>query len=807
MVDHPIAYVQRPVPMVSLNGVDSVEDIDIRVSLVFQAGADLYLRDRASPSAEEHNLTSSVTRGAGDVRDVTVSFDGSKLLFSLRLPEIENADPDDQPTWNIWQYDILETQLRRIIPSDLTAEEGQDRFPHYLPDGRIVFSSTRQRQAKARLLDEGKPQYAAMERAVNEEAMVLHVMHDDGSEIKQISFNKSHDFAPAVLSNGQIVYSRWDNFDGRNAISLYRMNPDGTEQQLLYGVSSHSTGSDGSLVQFMQPREMPDGQILAMLKPFDATHGGGDIVIIDTDSYVENDQPTWTNQGLTGPAQLAATVHEVTTDGSPSPGGRFNSAYPLGDGTDRLLVSWSQCRLLENGLIVPCTDERLADPNVVEAPPIYGIFIYDRENATQLPIVTPQEGINFSDLVVAQSVELPALVFDQDAGDEVGVLHIRSVYDVDGEDQATDADGNPSSITVLASATADQRPARFLRILKKVTIPDRDVLDFPNTAYGRIQAFGMREVVGYAPIEADGSVKVEVPTNVPVTFSVLDADGRRTGQPHQYSLQFRSGEVVECHGCHDPLNNLPHGRLEATPPPVIVGDTLAEISCPDGCPPSMHLIDAEGVSVVYGDLDPSLLIPLSHSSCDLQWDNLCRTTIHYEQHIHPLWSLPRTDTNAVDVTCINCHDRDDGGAIVVPDGQLELTDEPSIDEPDHLLAYRELLFPDDLLIVDVDDQDQDADITELVDKLVQATDADGNLLYELDVNGDPILDQPIMVPLPAPGPSMRAGSASGGYFLSLFDAGGSHEGYLSAAEMKLIAEWLDIGAQYYNNPFDVPLDN
>jgi hypothetical protein len=27
---------------------------------------------------------------------------------------------------------------------------------------------------------------------------------------------------------------------------------------------------------------------------------------------------------------------------------------------------------------------------------------------------------------------------------------------------------------------------------------------------------------------------------------------------------------------------------------------------------------------------------------------------------------------------------------------------------------------------------------------------------------------------------------------------------LTPAELRLIAEWVDIGAQYYNNPFDVP---
>jgi hypothetical protein len=54
---------------------------------------------------------------------------------------------------------------------------------------------------------------------------------------------------------------------------------------------------------------------------------------------------------------------------------------------------------------------------------------------------------------------------------------------------------------------------------------------------------------------------------------------------------------------------------------------------------------------------------------------------------------------------------------------------------------------------------------------------------------------------------MQAGSATGGSFLGLFDQGGSHEGYLSDAEKKLISEWLDIGAQYYNDPFAAPVDD
>jgi hypothetical protein len=59
------------------------------------------------------------------------------------------------------------------------------------------------------------------------------------------------------------------------------------------------------------------------------------------------------------------------------------------------------------------------------------------------------------------------------------------------------------------------------------------------------------------------------------------------------------------------------------------------------------------------------------------------------------------------------------------------------------------------------------------------------------------------------GPPMVAGNAKGStQFFNEFATGGTHAGYLSPAELRVISEWLDIGAQYFNNPFDpaAPLD-
>ena len=91
---------------------------------------------------------------------------------------------------------------------------------------------------------------------------------------------------------------------------------------------------------------------MILRKPFTAT--GGNLLAVDSNTYVENTQPTAANQGLAGPAQRAATDSDVHTDGTPSPGGLYSAAYPLRDGTDRLLVSWTSCRIVDSGRIVPC---------------------------------------------------------------------------------------------------------------------------------------------------------------------------------------------------------------------------------------------------------------------------------------------------------------------------------------------------------------------------------------------------------------------------------------------------------------------
>src|SRR5210317_473475 len=60
VIDFPIAYIRAPVP-VDANGV--FQQQDLREQITFDFGADLFFRDRASPSAEAINITGEMTQG------------------------------------------------------------------------------------------------------------------------------------------------------------------------------------------------------------------------------------------------------------------------------------------------------------------------------------------------------------------------------------------------------------------------------------------------------------------------------------------------------------------------------------------------------------------------------------------------------------------------------------------------------------------------------------------------------------------------------------------------------------------------
>jgi hypothetical protein len=906
VLEAPIAFVKRPVP-VDDDG-DPIQS-DLREPLFFAEGGDVYLRSNSTVTATETNITFAVTAGQGDARDLKPNFDGTRLAFALRLFD-ENPNDDVVPSWNIFEYNLEDGSLRCIMDNDFTtlecdglvAQLGDDIAPAYLPDGRIIFSSNRQTQSGEMLTNESKPRFRALDENENERAMYLHVWDDFAKITQQISFNQSHDLDPTVLSNnlsGHVLFTRWDNAGGNNAMHLYTMKPDGTTQQLLYGAHSHNTGknNDGSndaTIQFTQPEEMEDGRIMVIARPYSGTFGGGSIVMIDAQNFINNDQPVFSMLGMPGTAQSNATINNVSAADELSLGGRYSAAWPLWDGSNRVLVSQSSCQILADNVRRPCIEPYLSAASVEEISPAYAIWLYDLTSDVQKVIVQAEQGTVITDIVAIQSrTNPPDVILDDSASsfnftwssEGIGALHIRSVYDFGSGSfngcflgDCTDAT-NVATLADLAdpaNATADQRPARFVRFVKPVSLPDDEDPDLQNPPDLAREAFGpqrnqdMREIVGYAPVEPDGSVKVVLPANIALAVSVLDKMGRRIGPRHQNWFQVRPGETVECGGCHthDTQNNAtpdPHGRADAEAPTINAGrpasnfpntlepvsgqpylsnfgETMAEVrfnftqnnlSSTDDPVVNVDLeyedywTDTVNTALTanptfsyeYAGLDTVLRSPAS-AACD-PWNFKCRILLNYQEHIHPMWALPRLAADGItDNTCTSCHANTSAvPATQVPAAQLNLTvaNDPEDNDP-RIKSYLELFIRDAGQELDVMGNLVNIQIPQQVPIL----DAQGNPV--LDTLGNPTFDI-ILVddPAAAVAPAMSGNGARSSFFITKMtsatatrngslaprDAGYvDHSSFMSAHELRLIIEWLDIGAQYFNDPFDpaVPMN-
>ncbi|MCJ8319396.1 MAG: hypothetical protein MJK12_07170 [Colwellia sp.] len=860
LVEYPVVYIQRDV-------IDDEDDQNPELArfsafdpTIFNSGAALFYKKNAFTDSPSLDISASLfgENQKIDIRDLKVSDDGQQFLVAIRAPEVENVDDDQQAKWNIWLYQLATGQFERIIKSDIIAEQGDDLMASFLPDGRVIFASTRQRLSRAILLDEGKPQYSATNERNRDSAFNLHIMNADGTNINQLTFNLSHDFYPLVLQDGHILYSRWDAMGGNQQINLYRMNPDGSENELIYGWHSHqlSVDNENENIEWLKPQQLPNGDILLLLASNEETAYQKRPVIININDYIDQNQPVNGNTSQNSSLSKLFSENDIDFNFSEqlSLSGRISHLFPLPDNSERFLISWDLCRVIVDGLIRACgqlTDEEFNNQDLIAAEPLYELWLLNKQNNTQQLVAKSTEGKMLTEAIVMQPSNRPStFIADKIIGNELdaelanqqsGAIHIHSVYDFDGQDISIN-ENNSLGINQLKDPSltlATQLPARFLRVIRGVPMPPREVRAVDNTDFGRSNNQLMREIIGYTPIQPDGSVKVKIPANVPLAISVLDENGQRIGGRHRQWITVRAGETLECLGCHTANSELPHGRREAQAPSINFGASVGGLPFPNT---SALIVPEQGqtmaqademvnglgqlsADIIYQDIWTNPQLSISNpeiayrysslnsqspngAECYEQWNAYCRIQINYIEHIQPLWQLTRevfdVESQALlkDNTCVNCHQPlDKDNLAQIPAGQLNLSSSISADEPAHLTSYRELFF---------NDVEQEIIDGILVNKLIEVLDDNGNIVYEVDADGEFILDgqgNPIAV-LTTVGVanilSTNSASSSGRFFelFNMLNSGAvNHQGMLTKHELKLLSEWLDIGAQYYNTPF------
>jgi len=243
----------------------------------YRPGRNLYVLRPPRPDGKVTPLTRFED---GYVSEPELSWDGSHVIFSRRGQE--------DPWWQIYRVNIDGSGLK-----PLTAGPYHHVGPAYLPDGRIVFASSRN---GTRDEYHGYP------------CTALHVMNAGGSDIHPIATNIGRDNEPAVLNDGRIVFSRLEVFYSRNKteLTLHAAHPDGTQDVVLYGPErrafwrsldhgprSPADGQEAPLthrvLRMTQPQPMPDGRSIVAV-----TQGG--LILVgrqrDKETFITPDNKT-----------------------------------------------------------------------------------------------------------------------------------------------------------------------------------------------------------------------------------------------------------------------------------------------------------------------------------------------------------------------------------------------------------------------------------------------------------------------------------------------------------------------------------
>ena len=145
----------------------------------------------------------------GGVRDPQVHYGAGKILFSYRR--------GGRPYYHLCEIHVDGTGFRQ-----LTDGPYDDVEPTYLPDGGIMFCSSRCRRVVG-----CNPSPVA----------TLYRCDAGGENIRPISANPFTDNTPWMLPDGRVLYTRWEYVD-RNQMTFHHLwtaNPDGTGQMAYFG--------------------------------------------------------------------------------------------------------------------------------------------------------------------------------------------------------------------------------------------------------------------------------------------------------------------------------------------------------------------------------------------------------------------------------------------------------------------------------------------------------------------------------------------------------------------------------------------
>ena len=613
----------------------------------------------------------------GMIRDPSLSFDAKTLVFAKR----RSLEKDD---YHLWTLD-LETRAQRqltfngaVKKEDVKGQTADfempcsDIEPCWLPDGSIVFQSTRCGHS----VDCWPLPVSNLFRC-----------DADGKNIRRIGFDQVQTFYPQLMDDGRVCYTRWE-YNDRSASGLqqlYAMNPDGTKQTGLFANNSefpfslmHTRGIPGTSDIMMLSCGHHVGQkgrqaLTRLAEADDYANSTYDpaksVWNMDTNPVVMhfpgNRKMTipwspWDNPcgpavtNMPGmyyvagaamdaspgvqPVKMPHDYHYNVFDMHTQFGPQWAYPFPLGCG--RFLVSFMPegCRYYRG----PYSSR-------------FGVYAMDETGRRELLAFDWGQHC-MQPLPVKRRTPPPRLVPKIDFAQGFGTYYVQNVYE--GAAMAGAPTGCVKKLRVIG---LEYRPVHIGWNWQFGWHSTQGKIGTP-IAVGNA-AYDVKHVLGEADVEADGSCSFRAPARTPLYFQLIDQEGCCIQTMRSWST-LQPGEINGCVGCHEH----PHRAgveyakaLALRRPPQALKPPLPG----GGAHPLLAALEQEG--------------PLANLD---NWMGLNRTKAVEDTDRNDGFSFTRLIQPILDAKCVACHNGSGDKAPAAMDlrgtrGQLPPSDDQS----------------------------------------------------------------------------------------------------------------------------------
>ena len=499
-------------------------------------GGIFLLRGVTSDSPTEECITTSFKEPGSFLRP-TLSYDGKKVLFAwcrhyaqlaAETNKLDKANVPEDAFYHLFEMDLdgltQGGQAGRAVPlRQLTRGKYDDFDGRYLPDGRIVFLSTRRgqslqvgRESAARTLAQPDRPDSYVRCGGGPERPVavytLHTMNADGSDLVAISPFEMFEWTPEIARDGSILYSRWDYIDRDNMpyMGLWAMNPDGTDARMVfknYTKAPHCT---------FEAKPIPGSHKIIFTGSGHHAQTMGSLVLLDPSAGLEGGDPM---------TRLTPEVAFPEIEGWPKTS--YANPWPLSERFH--LVAWGAEGYLVQGRGGWDRWHAVQRPRNGMA-----LYLYDAATRTR-ELLWSDDKISCGDPIPVRPRERPPVIATQLANNAAkeGRFLISDVYrGLNGVQR-----GEIKSLRIVA-----------------VPAKTHPTMNYPNLGVTRDDPG--KCVLGTVPVEADGSAYFRVPAGVIVFFQALDENGFAV-QTMRGATHVQAGQTLSCIGCHESRQQAP----------------------------------------------------------------------------------------------------------------------------------------------------------------------------------------------------------------------------------------------------------